>query len=615
MIDISILPKVLFEKLMEDPLDSIDTVQNVVKGLGYSKVNVEVKFEKFPRKLPVRSMKASRIGQFCAIEGIVRKISDIKPRVVVGKFKCDFCGTIVEVIQPDEHSFDIPYICPSCNTKVKWVFIPEKSILVDAQKFKIQEPPEGLDGGHTPATIDVEVYGDECDRITAGQRVVVNGWLKAWLPKPDIPNLSLFYKGNHVETQDSEYDEIVITDEDEEAIKQFSKRDDLLSSIVANVAPSVHGYGNVKRAIALQLFGGVTQSRKDGTRKRGDIHILLVGDPGIAKSQILKSVVKICPRGIMTSGKGSSTAGLTAAAVQDSQGGWTLEAGAVVLADKGQLLIDEIDKMTKDDRSALHQAMEQQEVSIAKAGITTTLQSRCSILAAANPKGGRYDFTLDMAEQVDLSPTLLSRFDLIFLLTDSPSESNDRAIATFVSDNKDSTLDLSFFRRYIAYCKRNIHPVLSPEAKEILIAYYTKVRGMAGRDKPMPLTMRQFEAMIRLAEASAKMKLSDEITRDDALLAVSVVDDCLKHIAYDAKTQSFDVDKMSEGLGKTRKDKRSSLMSVIRDVCKDNMGYAAYEVIKCRVPNVEKHDLDAMLEGMKQEGVLIEPRNGVYKPI
>lgn len=325
-----------------------------------------------------------------------------------------------------------------------------------------------------------------------------------------------------------------LSEEDEEKIIELSKDPNIYDKIIKSTAPSIRGYRDVKEAIALQLFGGSAKQLEDETKLRGDIHILIVGDQGIGKSQILKYVSRLAPRSIYTSGKGTTGAGLTAAAVRDELGGWSLEAGALVLGDQGNVCVDELDKMRSEDRSALHEALEQQTVSIAKAGIMATLNSRCSVLAAANPKFGRFDSYKILAEQIDLPAPIISRFDLIFVIEDTPSREGDSELAEHILKiHKENTINYEIepelLRKYIAYARKSVNPSLTDEANEVLKEFYVNTRNSNPEEQgAVPITARQLEAIIRLAEASAKIKLKDVVEKEDAEKAVRLQMACLK---------------------------------------------------------------------------------------
>ena len=395
------------------------------------------------------------------------------------------------------------------------------------------------------------------------------------------------------------------------------------------------------------MFGGIAKEMPDGSSLRGDIHVLLVGDPGIAKSQLLRYVIKLAPRGIYTSGKSASSAGLTAAAVKDDlgDGRWTLEAGALVLADKGIAAVDEMDKMQKDDRSSLHEAMEQQSISVAKAGINATLRTRCSLLGAANPKLGRFDEFTNISEQVNMPPSLLSRFDLIFIMKDKPDAVRDLNIANHILKSHMAgekimhhkkhpipgaddeyfkrelapvmpEIDAVLLRKYLAYAKRNCFPMLTDEAKEILVQYYQSLRGVAiDSDKPVPVTARQLEALVRLAEASARVRLSDEISVDDAKRVVKIVDTCLRQVAYDPATGQIDIDKVATGISKSSRDMTRVLRETIKILSEGGSSAKLDKVIDTMVSqhHYGKEEVEKLLDRLKRQGDIITPRNDTVK--
>jgi len=438
---------------------------------------------------------------------------------------------------------------------------------------------------------------------------------------------------------------VEITEEDEKKILEISRLPDIYERMRESIAPTIYGMETEKDALVLQLFGGVPKTMPDGTRIRGDIHVLLVGDPGTAKSQILSYISKLAPRSIYASGKATSAAGLTAAAVRDEfgEGHWTLEAGALVLADMGIACIDEIDKMSEQDRSALHQAMEQQEISVAKAGINATLKSRCAILAAANPKLGRFDEFIPIHEQINMPPALLSRFDLIFSLIDRPDRERDSELALHILKThkagevreqrarvKESrytedeerkllervtpTFDPEFLRKYIAYAKRNIFPVMDDEAIERIKDYYVSLR--ASSEESIPFTPRQLEAFVRLAEASARVRLSDRVTIEDAERAINIIEKYLRRVGVDRETGRIDIDMIATGISRTQQDRLRTILSIIRDLCQESPdGTASMEDIQREgeARKIEREKIKEAIEKLKRSGQIYEPKHNHYR--
>ena len=508
------------------------TVMSLVPNISRPGEAINVRIFNLPRdaKVDIRNLRADHLGRLLAVEGLARKVTTVKPRMTMALFRCARCGTEMWVPQPGMLLKE-PMMCSnpegSCNKQATRFILDDKaSVFIDTQKIEIQESPEGLRGGAQPERITGYVEDDIAGEVTAGNRITLNGVLRS-VEKSDRDKSTVFetyLDVVSVEFEQHEYDEIQITDEDEREILRMSKDPDLFDNIVRSISPSIYGLDSVKKAIALQLFGGCHKEMDDGTVMRGDMHILLMGDPGVAKSQLLRYMSMLAPRGIYASGKSASAAGLTAAAVRDDfgDGRWTLEAGALVLADKGLACIDELDKMTDQDRSSLHEAMESQRISVAKAGITATLQCRCSMLAAANPKYGRFEEDSPIADQIDLPPALMSRFDLIFVLTDKPDKKKDTAITEHIlkahqrgqvrmmpegtridgvdpkrilenTDNIRPVYDVEILRKYVAYSKR-MTPVMTEEAKDIIERSYLRIRTMGGDGSSVPITARQLVA-------------------------------------------------------------------------------------------------------------------------
>ena len=638
-------------KVIGDLRDAI--IQNKLIKLkdGEDPELINIRFTNLPQRTNVRDIRAEQINTFVAIEGILRKTTEVRPRIVSAVFRCRTCGKLTDPVAQSYGRFDEPDFCPNCERKTRLDLVMNRCRFVDTQKLRIQESPEGLRGGEQPQTLDVDATDDITGLVAPGDRVVVNGILRSvqrinYGQKSTL--FDVYLECNFIEIAEKEFEEIAITEEDETEIRALARDPMVYKKITRSIAPTIYGTDDVKEAIALQLFGGIAKDMPDGSRLRGDIHVLLVGDPGIAKSQILRYVVKLSPRGIYTSGKSSTSAGLTATAVKDEfgDGRWTLEAGALVLADMGIAAVDEMDKMAREDRSALHEAMEQQSISLAKAGITATLKSRCALLGAANPKLGRFDQFVPIAEQINMPPSLLSRFDLIFVMTDQPAAERDGAIADhiikthavgeLIKQHEYSPLpgvdeeyimralapvtpdiDPVLLRKYIAYAKRTCFPILSDGAREALISYYMRLRNLASGDKPVPVTARQLEALVRLAEASARMRLSNTIDTEDTDRILRIVDACLRQVAYDAESGSFDIDKLVTGVTKSQRDIIRSVKETVRNLSGESGGQAKIdEVIDILTQQGFSRDrIEYAIEQLKRGGELLEPRHGLIKVI
>jgi len=619
-LDVGDLDNKLFDQVYYTPDEAKQVVKEVLTTEKLVKRIPNIRFCNFPKKTPLKDLRSDMLGKYLSINGIVRNIKKTEPFIMVARFTCGNCDARKDVVQ-DGFELSFPDFC-ECG-KTKWVLDRDKSVMMDYQMLKLQDSPEGLRGGEAPHEVEVWVSDDLCGKINAGNRITLTGVLKA-IPKGKSKiRMQNVFVGDSLSLLEKDFIDIDISDEDVTTILDMSKEKDVYESMVNAIAPSIYGHNDVKEAVLLQLFGGVRVLNKDNTYSRGDIHVLLVGDPGVAKSKLLDSVINLCPRGVKAAGGTSSKAGLTAVAVKDAEGVWTLEAGAIVLADKGELIIDEIDKMTAEDRAALHGAMEQQYLAVTKAGINTVLSAQCSILAAANPKSGRFDstFSVDIADQIDLPPTLLSRFDLIFCMTDIPQSEEDEKVAEFILETHGTPADPKYsnllIRKYIGYSKKNIFPVLTPAANKIIKDYYVEVRGLSGKNgqKAVPLTARQLEALIRLAKAAAKVRLSNKVTEMDARRAVNILDSCLRNIAYNPKTGSFDIDKIVTKMSSEKRDGMRELREVIKKLQDENGGAGKVSLV---MGEMEKRGYDPVkieqwIETGRLSAEFVFPRNDLIR--
>ena len=369
-------------------------------------------------------------------------------------------------------------------------------------------------------------------------------------------------------------------------------------------------------------FGSDPVELPDGTRVRGDIHILLSGDPGTAKSQLLNWVANVAPRGVYTSGMKSTGAGLTATAVRDEIGkGWTLEAGALVIADGGLAAIDEFEKMDKEDSASILESMEQQTISIAKAGIVARLNTRAAVLAATNPKGGRFDPNMNFASQIPLDPVILSRFDLIFILRDDPKEVDDSRVTKHIlaihSKPKSikAPIPPDLLRKMIIYARKYIHPTFTDkEAQQLIADFYTRQRKLAAQSgHPLPMTVRQLESIIRLAKAHARLRFSQKVTVEDARKAIALVDYCLRQVGVDVSTGLVDIDTITTGIPKSQREKMLTILQIIEDLEREYGGAAPIEEVK-RIAiskRIDERFVEQVIETEKNRGTLYSPREGM----
>ncbi|NJE49265.1 AAA family ATPase [Thermococcus sp. 9N3] len=960
----------LAEELLNNPEEAIasceDAIQIILREpplLVERDLKVHARFYNLPHTLLVKELGSEHINRLIQVEGIITRVSEVKPFVQRAVFVCKDCGNEMIRLQRPYENLVKPAKCDACGSRNVELDV-EKSRFINFQSFRLQDRPESLKGGQMPRFVDAILLDDLVDTALPGDRVLVTGILRVILEQRDKrPIFKKVLEVNHIEQLSKEIEELEISPEDEQKIRELAKRKDIVDAIVDSIAPAIWGHRIVKKGIALALFGGVQRVLPDGTKLRGESHVLLVGDPGVAKSQLLRYVANLAPRAIYTSGKSSSAAGLTAAAVRDEfTGSWVLEAGVLVLADGGFALIDEFDKMSDRDRSAIHEALEQQSyhhdfellladgrkvkigelvdslieanrdkvilgrdteilpvddiellaydlerkeivkvkadrvsrhrapdrfirlrfsngreitvtpehpimvwedgeirekpaekvkprdivlgvarypvelppvegrlfrelkdadakadylyslgrvarvkrvrgryaveeaertfprqlirhltkagrilgvvqlseerkrfalpliresfirpylervisrikelrtlsendppkavdllsrsrvysytgvtadklkkraelgdrwaisaiktlaegtireaekelesflsywngntnflrvtkveeipndrwewvydvtvepyrlfvshglvlhntISISKAGITATLNARTTVIAAANPKFGRFNRHKSLPEQLDLPPTLLSRFDLIFLLLDEPDEKVDASIAEHILKVRRGEAEVvtpkipyDLLKKYIAYARKNVHPVLSREAMEEIKRYYVKMRkGLKRGDEegvqPIPITARQLEALIRLSEAHARMRLSETVTREDARAAIELIEAMMRTIAVDEEG-NIDVSILEIGKSSKKLNKIEKLVDIIKNLeGEGDYGAPAEKVIEAakQAGVGSKREVEKLIEELKADGRIYEPRAGFYR--
>jgi replicative DNA helicase Mcm len=617
----------LAESLIERPEETVQLLEVALEELEWAPNDARVRFIGLPKgqELFIRNIRSKHLGKMITIEGIVRQASEVRPLVTNAKFECPSCGTIISVLQIDK-KFREPTRC-SCGRRGGFKEISKD--MVDAQVITIEEASDNLHGGEQPKRMVIFLKEDLVDpsmemRTTPGSRVKIIGILKEIAISSSsgavLTRFDLAIESNNIIPLEESFEDVDIDEEDERAIKELAGSPDLMKKMVDSMAPSIWGHRDVKTALAFQLFGGVKKTRSDGTKMRGDVHVLLVGDPGVAKSVMLGFIAGVAPKARYISGKSASAAGLTAAVVRDELlRGWSLEAGAIVLANKGIVCIDEFDKMDEEDRSAMHEAMEQQTITISKATVQATLRAQTSVLAAANPKFGRFDPQQSIPKQVNLVPSLLSRFDAIFIMRDIPSRESDEAIATHVllehqQAAKHDVIDTDLLKKYISYAKQKFDPVLTEAAVKAMKDFYVGLRNMPqmgeGPSRPIPIGARQLEAMVRLAEAHARMRLSKEVEVVDAIAAIDLTKSYLMQVGYDKDTKTFDVDKIT-GQGAGARNKIHYVQDAIEELEK-RVGklIPMEEIAKALDGKMSEAEVDEAVGKLLKSGDLFRPKRG-----
>ena len=599
------------------------------------KDEIRARIQNYPVQRSLRQINAEIIGKMTSVSGMVVRASEIKPLAKELTYVC-----------PDHHvtkifllkgmSVNVPIKCsnPKCVHRDLEIN-PESSKFIDFQILRLQELPEDLPPGQLPHYVDVSIKQDLVDNARPGDRIILTGIIRIeqesvigvsrvnsglYRLRIDVNNIE-FLSGRGVKsTRSTEREEISL--DEEKIIKALATDPTIDQRLINSFAPHIKGHSLIKEAILYLIVGSTQRVLADGAKIRGDINIFLVGDPGTAKSEMLKFCTRIAPRGLYTSGRGSTAAGLTAAVVKDKSGIFMLEAGAVVLGDQGLVCIDEFDKMKPEDRSALHEVMEQQSASISKGGIVATLNARTSILAAANPMYGKYDPFKNITENVNLPIPLLTRFDLIFVVRDITSKERDRKIAEHIINlhsptgmDKRSLIDVDILTKYLSFAKK-IKPTLTTEAEEKILEYYLKMRDVESEDM-ITVTPRQLEGLIRIATARSRLLLKDRVDAEDAERAIFLIQSMLEDAGVDVNTGKVDLGVL-QGKPRSEVSKMQLFMDVLKSLEGDSKTAVEEKLFVNELVKSEKFTQDEArnyLRRMLREASIYESKPGHYNRV
>lgn len=595
------------------------------------KEQIRARIANFPLHRSLRQINAETIGRITSVSGMVVRASEVKPLAKELVYRCQD-NHVTRVVQIQGTGINVPAVCSNPDCKHRSLEMkPKESRFIDFQILRLQELPEDLPPGQIPHYVDVSIKQDLVDNARPGDRIILTGVVRieqeavrgatgrSGLHRLRIEGNNIEFLGGRGGKSSRKIEREAISPDEEKIILGHVRSPDIYAKLVESFAPHVAEHHHIKEAIMLLIVGSVQRQTTDGTKVRGDINIFLVGDPGTAKSEMLKFCSKIAPRGLYTSGRGSSAAGLTAAVIKDKSGMMMLEAGAVVLGDQGLVCIDELDKMRSEDRSALHEVMEQQTASIAKGGIVATLNARTSILAAANPEGGRYDIYKTIVDNVKIPIPLLTRFDLIFVIRDIPSAQRDERIARHILTRHTSrgvtrraAIDPDILTKYFAYAKRFM-PEMTAEAEKTVLDYYLDRRKDENPENILS-TPRQLEGIIRLATARARLLMKDSVEVEDAERAIFLMDKMLEEAGYDKNNDRVDI-MVLHGKGSIQSSRIQLFMDIMRSLGGDDSKNVEEKTLIEELVSSEKFtpaEAHKFLQKMINEGIVYESKAGFY---
>jgi len=619
-----ILNNSIWKKVLSNPSGCSDDIRESIKLATsqpeekwklYGFSNVIVRYYNVSSRKKIRELRQSDERKLMGIKCLIRRVSPVRPKVVAAVFQCE-AGHPTDVIAQQD-KIRPPRHCSrnGCESR-SFGHLDRLDAKFDRQWLYIQDPLEDLTDGGQPEFLKCEVLEDLCGKAVAGDRIIINGQYRSipvWKSGSLTTTKDVYFDTSSIEFEEREFQDVKITGEDEKRIIALSKSDNLFDKMAKSIAPSIVGVGMLKQAITLMLFEGVTKKLKDGTSNRGHINILAVSDPSMAKTKLLRFVASIAPRGVFTNATTSTKVGLVAPIVRDeTTGEYTVQAGAYMIASGGVLCLDEVSELDKSEFKYLNEAMEDGEAHITKGGLNITVKTRASLLAACNPINGSFDPDVNYADQVKIPESTLSRFDLKILMLDVQSETKDSDMIVQISKNNSEDFDMTDFvepellRKYIAYARR-IKPKLTKAATKAIEEYYVDIRKLVGNGDTMKVTPRQAMACFRLAEAHAKMRLSETVTLEDAKAAMDLFNSCLYNLAMDKSTGKINLARIDH-----KSIRKNTIAESIIEIIKSGTTSEMAIVAAMEATGRTSARVMSAIKTLKDEGVLIEKKNGVY---
>ena len=569
------------------------------------------------REMYVGGYEPAYAEELIGVTGQIRQISQSRPQLVTGRFECQRCGTLSEIPQAGT-DLQEPHECQGCERQGPFRLDKSESTFRNHQLVRLELPPEHADGADK--YIDAHLHGDISDQLQGSERVTLTGTLTMSEDENDGRDFPWRFDTDSIRVEEGGFDDLDYTEYQDE-IEEIANKDDTIQYLVDNLDPDI--YKDEKMELVCEaLICGMVGAARNGT-DRPDSHMFLVGDPGTAKSELLEAISDISPRSRYASGESVSGAGLTAAAQRTDfgPGEWTVKAGLLPRTNDGIVCIDELDKIPDVDKDKLHSALEKQQIDFAKAGEKATLPARTGLMAAGNPENGRFDQYEPVSEQIDLSPTMLSRFDLIFTMIDRPDEDHDENVADAVIEGWDTTdgddgetkrdKPDDVYQAYIAYAREKVQPTATEEAKQRIKDKYVSLRSKAygDDDSPVPLTARKLGALMRVAESSARARLSDTVDTDDAERAIKLVEQSMRDVGQDPETGEFDADVVASGISKSQRDRIKNIKGIIDNTAPEYDEGAPVDVVIERAEEVgiDESKAEHEIEKLKQKGEVYEP--------